>query len=179
MIFDFKIDMEKQTTNKEISSNSCPYCYSPKSKRVGIVTNPKVHLINPFQKTEPFPSIEMDILNFIKQHQPSEETEKDFVFIKLGDLYEKIMFDSILFIECQKNYLHLTTAQGEYRIRATITAFSTKLSGVFIKTHKSFIANSTKIDNFNNHFISIKNKKIPISKTYREEVLIKLNHFLL
>jgi len=90
-----------------------------------------------------------------------------------------VMFDDIFHIECQKNYLLLFTSQKEYRFRSTITEFLSKLPHTFIKTHKGFIINSTKIESFNTNYIYIDNKRIPISKSHKEEVLQKLNHSLL
>jgi hypothetical protein len=178
LIFDFNIDTRGEIIGKEINTNYCSHCNRPKT---GINTNAtnSYDLFKPFQKTKQFSSIDIEIINFNKQIQLSVEAKKDFVFIKLGGFFEKIMLDSILFIECQKNYLFLTTDQRECRIRGSLKDFTTKLPDVFIKTHKSFIVNGSKIENFNNNFISINNKKIPISNTYREDVLIKLNHSLL
>ncbi len=144
-----------------------------------IATNPYGYLIKPFQKAELFSAIEIAILNFNKQIQTSEETITDFVYIKHNEVYERVMLDEILHIECQKNYLLLFTSQKEYRFRSTITEFLSKLPHTFIKTHKGFIINSTKIESFNSNYICIDNKKIPISKSYKEDVLQKLNNSLL
>jgi hypothetical protein len=176
LFYDFKFDIESEQN----TVNPCAHCSSPKTEKNKTAPYPHSPLVKTFQKEALFSSIESAVFNFNKQLQPFEEANNDSVFIKLKKgVNKKIMLDSILFIECQKNYLHLITTQGEYRTRATITGFSSKLSDVFIKTHKSYIVNSAKIDHFNTRFISIKNKKIPISKTYREEVLIKLKHLLL
>ena len=144
-----------------------------------IATNPFGYLIKPFQKAELFSSIEIAILNFNKQIQSSEEIINHFVYIKHNEVYERVMLDTILHIECQKNYLLLFTTKKEYRFRSTITEFLSKLPQTFIKTHKGFIINSTKIESFNANYICIDNKKIPISKSHKEDVLRKLNHSLL
>lgn len=144
-----------------------------------IATNPYGYLIKPFQKAELFSSIEIAVLNFNKQIPSSEESITDFVYIKHNEVYERVLLDSILYVECQKNYLLLFTSQKEYRFRSTITEFLSKLPQRFIKTHKGFIINSTKIESFNSNFICISNKKIPISKSHKEEVSKMLNDSLL
>lgn len=141
-----------------------------------IATNPYGYLIKPFQKAELYSSIEIAIMNFNQKIQTTEENQNDFMFIKHEDVYERIMLDSIQYIECQKNYLILICPQNEYRIRATISDFLTKLPNSFIKTHKGFIVNSTKIESFNPNFVCIEDKKIPISKTYKENVFKVLNY---
>jgi DNA-binding LytR/AlgR family response regulator len=140
-----------------------------------IATNPYGYLIKPFQKAELFSSIEIALLNFNKQTLPSGNKKNNFIFIKHKEVYEKVMLDSIHYIECEKNYLHLFSTQKEYRFRSTITEFLTKLPDTFIKTHKGFIVNSTKIESFTSNFIYIDNKKIPISKSYREGVISNIN----
>lgn len=143
-----------------------------------IATNPYGYLIKPFQKAELFSSIEIALLNFNKQNT-NTNTESDFIYIKHNEVFEKVTLDSIIYVESQKNYLLIITAEKEYRFRCTITEFITKLPDNFIKTHKGFIVNKNKIQGFNANFITIGNLKIPISKTHKEEVLQLLNHSII
>ncbi|HSD14278.1 MAG TPA: LytTR family DNA-binding domain-containing protein, partial [Flavobacterium sp.] len=83
---------------------------------------------------------------------------------------------NIIYAESQKNYLLIITPENEYRYRSTITEFMDKLSANFVKTHKGFIVNKTKIDGYNSGFITIGSKKIPISKTYKDQVINELNN---
>jgi len=140
-----------------------------------IATNPYGYLIKPFQKAELFSSIEIAILNFNKQNTVKNK-ESDFIYIKHNEVFEKVTLDSIIYVESQKNYLLIITAEKEYRFRCTITEFITKLPDNFIKTHKGFIVNINKNKGINSNFISIGNSKIPISKTNKEEVLKLLNN---
>lgn len=140
-----------------------------------IATNPYGYLIKPFQKAELFSSIEIALLNFNKQHQP-EKKESDFIYVKHNEVFEKVMLKDIEYVESQKNYLLIITAEKEYRFRGTITEFVTKLPDNFIKTHKGFIVNSTAIQSFNTNYVCVGTKKIPLSKTYKDSVLAVLNH---
>lgn len=72
----------------------------------------------------------------------------------------------------------ITTSYNTYRHRATITDFITRLPDNFMKTHKGFIVNSSKIQNFNSSFVTVAGQKIPISKTHKDDVLQKLNHLI-
>jgi len=139
-----------------------------------IGTNPYGYLIKPFQKAELFSSIEIAMLNYNKQNV-STPKESAFIYIKHNEVFEKVLIESIIYAESQKNYLLIITPEKEYRYRSTITEFITKLSDNFIKTHKGFIVNKTKIDGYNSALITIGNKKIPISKTYKELVISQLN----
>jgi DNA-binding LytR/AlgR family response regulator len=114
------------------------------------------------------------MLNYNKQNV-SAPKESAFIYIKHNEVFEKVPIESIIYAESQKNYLLIITTDKEYRYRSTITEFITKLPGYFIKTHKGFIVNKTKIDGYNSALITIGNKKIPISKTYKELVISQLN----
>lgn len=143
-----------------------------------IATNPYSYLIKPFQKAELFSAIEIAMLNFNKNSNPKTDSEKDFIYIKHNEVFEKVYLNEIDFIESQKNYLLITTSNNTYRHRATITDFITRLPNNFMKTHKGFIVNSSKIQNFNSSFVTVAGQKIPISKTHKDDVLQKLNHLI-
>lgn len=118
------------------------------------------------------------MLNFNKNSNPKTDSEKDFIYIKHNEVFEKVYLNEIDFIESQKNYLLITTSNNTYRHRATITDFITRLPDNFMKTHKGFIVNSSKIQNFNSSFVTVAGQKIPISKTHKDDVLQKLNHLI-
>lgn len=139
-----------------------------------IATNPYGYLIKPFQKAELFSAVEIAMLNFNKQNT-TEKPDNNFIYVKHNEVFEKVYLESIEYIESQKNYLLIITAEKEYRFRSTITEFITKVPSNFMKTHKGFIININKIESFNSNFMVIRDKKIPISKTYKEEVLGKIN----
>ncbi|UOK41872.1 MULTISPECIES: LytR/AlgR family response regulator transcription factor [Flavobacterium] len=139
-----------------------------------IATNPYGYLIKPFQKAELFTAIEIAMLNYNKQNVTIPK-ESAFIYIKYNEIFEKVAIENIIYAESQKNYLLIGTEEKEYRYRSTITEFMDKLPGNFIKTHKGFIVNKTKIDGYNISFITIGSKKIPISKTYKDYVISELN----
>ena len=59
--------------------------------------------------------------------------------------------------------------------RETISNLEMKLpSQQFLRIHRSYIVNLSKIDSYTNEFIEIEKNAIPISRTYKENVLKKL-----
>ena len=59
--------------------------------------------------------------------------------------------------------------------RETITNFEEKLpSQLFIRSHRSFIVAFRKINSYTNEFLEIKDKTVPIIRSYKESVLDKL-----
>lgn len=133
-------------------------------------TKPFGYLVKPFQKHDLFTSIEIAILNFVK----NQNSKVKFIIVKHNEIYTKINFDTILFIESDKNYLILNCEEINYRYRSTIADFENIMPNYFIKTHKGFIVNCQKVKEFSNSLILINDFKIPISKSYKETVFNKL-----
>ena len=133
-------------------------------------TKPLGYLVKPFQKHDLFTSIEIAILNFAKNQSSKEK----HILVKHNEIYTKINFDTILFIESDKNYLVLNCENETYRYRSTITDFENLMPNYFIKTHKGFIINCQKVKEFSTSLVVINEFKIPISKTFKEFVFSKL-----
>lgn len=133
-------------------------------------TKPLGYLVKPFQKHDLFTSIEIAILNFSKNQSSKEK----HILVKHNEIYTKINFDTILFIESDKNYLVLNCENETYRYRSTITDFENLMPNYFIKTHKGFIINCQKVKEFSTSLVVINEFKIPISKTFKEFVFSKL-----
>lgn len=133
-------------------------------------TKPLGYLVKPFQKHDLFTSIEIAILNFSKNQSSKEK----HILVKHNEIYTKINFDTILFIESDKNYLVLNCENEIYRYRSTITDFENLMPNYFIKTHKGFIINCQKVKEFSTSLVVINEFKIPISKTFKEFVFSKL-----
>lgn len=138
--------------------------------KTALQTNPLGYLVKPFQKHDLFTSIEIAILNFTKNKTSKEK----HILVKHNEVYTKINFDSILFIESDKNYLILNCEDETYRYRSTITDFENLMPNYFIKTHKGFIVNCQKVREFSTSLILINDFKIPISKTFKDLVFNKL-----
>jgi two-component system LytT family response regulator len=102
---------------------------------------------------------------------PAGPTENYF-FIKCGSKYEKIMFEDILYIEGMQNYVTIYTVKGKYITILSLKSLEEKLAeSTFIRVHKSFIAAINKIDGIEAGELFIGNTRIPISRSYREQVI--------
>jgi DNA-binding LytR/AlgR family response regulator len=116
-----------------------------------------------------------------KNTRSSESAAAEYVFIKADNKLIKIFFDDILFVEALQNYVTIHTKTKNYITYLTFKSIEEYLPvDRFIKTHKSFIISKTKVDSIEGNIIRIGNQNIPISRTMKEEVLVKLlgNSFL-
>ena len=83
----------------------------------------------------------------------------------------KVYFDEILYIESIKDYIRIHTTDQRIISKDTISRYENLLPDVFLRVHRSFIVNSSKITAFTNHDIEIGNKEIPIGTSYKSKVM--------
>lgn len=103
------------------------------------------------------------------------EVKHDFMFVRSDRKMIKIDFNSILYVESLSDYLKIYLEDKTVVCRETISGFEEKLpKQLFIRTHRSFIAAIKKINSYTNEFLEIKDKAVPISRSYKESVLDKL-----
>ncbi|SDS40717.1 DNA-binding response regulator, LytR/AlgR family [Gillisia sp. Hel1_33_143] len=125
------------------------------------------------------------ITNYSNVHQKSSsqilenEEALRFIFIRVDRRMVKLIFEDILYIESLSDYLKIHLQNKEVLVvRETITNISEKLpSQEFLRIHRSFIINTSKIDSYNNEEILIEGRSLPLSRSYKEQVLNYLNNF--
>lgn len=96
--------------------------------------------------------------------------EKDgFVFIRDSYAIKRIKTDDILYLEANGNYVDIyMNANQMYSIHAKIAALEQKLpASMFLKIHRSYIVNLSKVDVIEGKTMIVDGKIIPIADAYR------------
>lgn len=97
------------------------------------------------------------------------------IFVRSDRKMVKVRFKEINYIESLSDYVKIFTDKETIITRETISNIESKLpSNEFLRTHRSYIVSMPKIDSFTNELIELKKKAIPISRSYKENVLQKL-----
>ena len=110
----------------------------------------------------------------IKQEIVSEAKETS-IFVRSDRKMVKVRFKEINYIESLSDYVKIFTDKETIITRETISNIESKLpSNEFLRTHRSYIVSMPKIDSFTNEFLELDKKAIPISRSYKENVLQKL-----
>jgi DNA-binding LytR/AlgR family response regulator len=139
---------------------------------------PHAYIVKPFTKEELFAAIEIAFSNFTgngtdaKREQAVTYHTKDFMFIKDGYVFRKIFFSELLYLESDANYvtLHLKS-QKKVMVRSTLNDFIEQLDQkTFVRIHRSYSVNIDLVDDIFPTEVSIEDIKIPIGKSYREEL---------
>jgi len=96
----------------------------------------------------------------------------DHFFIKCDNQIEKVFYNELLYAEAMMNYVMLHTTAKKMMVYITIKSLEEQLpADVFIKVHKSFIVNRSRINSIEGNTLNIGSTKITISQNLRETVL--------
>ncbi len=105
-----------------------------------------------------------------------EDSQEDRIFIRNQNKLIKVMLDDILYVEADRNYCKITTATQTYLIVSPLAKLCDKVDPrQFIRIHRSFVVNFSKLDAVAESFVEVKGKLIPIGKQYKEDLHKMLN----
>lgn len=106
----------------------------------------------------------------------SHEIEKENAFFVRSDRkMVKVRFEEILYIESLSDYIKIFTNDKTIVTRETISNIESKLPSCdFVRVHRSYIVSLHQIDSYTNEYVELGRKAIPISRSYKDQVLKKL-----
>lgn len=115
-------------------------------------------------------------MHLLKRNTPGQAAAPgDHFFIKCNNQIEKVLYDELLYAEAMLNYVMLYTTTKKMMVYVTIKNLEEQLpAAIFIKVHKSFIVNKTKIKSIEGNILDVDNKKIPISQGLKEKVVAEI-----
>lgn len=132
------------------------------------------YLLKPITFERFFKAINKFLIDFSKEETYSAKVEKEeFLVIKSGIKNHRIKTNDILYIESDKDYIKIMLIDKSH-----ITS-KFKISDIdedlnkdrFLRIHRSFIINSTKITAFTINEIEVNGIEIPIGASYKEIAL--------
>ncbi|MGX5852433.1 LytR/AlgR family response regulator transcription factor [Dyadobacter jiangsuensis] len=104
--------------------------------------------------------------------EAGESKEDNFLFLKADGRIYKIMHDDLLYAEANGNYTKVRTTQQTLLPAMTFSGFEEIIpKSKFLRIHRSFIINKSKIDHIEGNRVFIQNTEIPIGSNYREQFL--------
>lgn len=103
--------------------------------------------------------------------------KNDFIFVRADRKMVKVNFSEINYVESFSDYIKITSADKTVVTRETISNIEAKLpKSIFLRIHRSYIISIPKIESFTNEFIEIHKKALPISRSYKKDVLLRLEN---
>lgn len=99
---------------------------------------------------------------------------RQYIFVRTKNIIQKIEISHINFIEAKGDFVLLSTANHRYSANTSLQNILSKMGDHFIRCHKSYIVNINAIERINGNRIIIEKKEIPIGRTYRHDLLKKI-----
>ncbi|HTD39465.1 MAG TPA: response regulator [Mucilaginibacter sp.] len=139
---------------------------------------PHAYIVKPFTKEELFAAIEIAFSNFTANRDnarpghPNTHHPKEYMFVRDGYIFRKIFLNDLLYLESDANYvtLHLKS-QKKAMVRSTLNDFIEQLDmRTFIRIHRSYSININLVDDVFPTEVSVGGVKIPVGKSYKEDL---------
>ncbi|TXF88613.1 response regulator transcription factor [Neolewinella aurantiaca] len=146
-------------------------------------TRPQAFLAKPYRKTDLARAIDLALINSSSAPAaaPREQPEaphllNDRIFVRHKDRMVKLFLNEILYVEAERAYCKIVTADTEYLLSIALRKFEEQLTSTdFMRVHRSFLINLTRIDEVAEGHVALAGKAIPIGKTYREAFTGRVN----
>jgi len=98
--------------------------------------------------------------------------DESFFFVKCGGKIEKILYDELNYVEAMLNYVVLHTETRKMIVYLTIKGLLEQLpADRFLKVHKSYVVNTSKIKRIDGNDLHIGSAEVPISQALYETVM--------
>lgn len=96
---------------------------------------------------------------------------KDYLFLMVQKKKVKILFDEIMYVESQREYIKIVTTKKEFISKMSTHEIESMLPpGLFKRIHRSFIISVKKIDSYTSDMVEVNGVPIPIGRGYREVI---------
>ncbi|WP_299364959.1 LytTR family transcriptional regulator DNA-binding domain-containing protein [Winogradskyella sp.] len=140
-------------------------------------TNPSGYIVKPFNENTLTTNIELAYHKYQNTNSDISVNQKsESFFIKNKGELIKVEQNDILYFEAYDNYCNLYTSTKKHLISHTLKRVEEKLPpSKFLKVHRSYVINFSKIDSIHEGYIFIGHHKIPYSKSHKDRLMQQLN----
>ena len=104
--------------------------------------------------------------------------QNDEIFVKDGHDLVKLNLQEVLYIEAVSNYVSFKTQEKNVLSLLSMKKLEDSLPDYFIRTHRSYIVNIRKVDKVESTSLVIRSISLPVSNSYKQALLEKLNLIL-
>lgn len=145
-------------------------------------THPFGFIAKPFKKLDLQRAIEITLSQIASKGEKGDVIQNmeslilnDSIFVRHLNSMVKVNITDILYIEAERNYCRIYSKNKEYVLVMTLKDMADKLpTKHFLRVHRSYIVNLSQINEIANSHVVIEKKAIPISKSFKNELLKRL-----
>jgi DNA-binding LytR/AlgR family response regulator len=128
------------------------------------------YLLKPIEFSRFMVAVQKAASQMNKEIIPSEEIKDDGLFFTVNKKKAKVAFQSIIYIESQRENVKIVTETNTIQTRIAISELEKQLPESFLRIHRSYIVSKQKIDFVDAQEIEIRGKRLPIGRSYKSEV---------
>lgn len=139
------------------------------------------YLVKPYGAKDVSAALEVAMSAFDRMKDAQEKPQiakvvDDYMFLKVDSRLIKVKIDELLYVEAKGDYALFKTAERGYIVHSTMKRVQERLEEYnFVKVHRSYVVNLSKIIDIEESNLLIENKVIPISRANKEALIKKLN----
>ncbi|SRX54334.1 LytTR family DNA-binding domain-containing protein [Aequorivita sp. CIP111184] len=110
-------------------------------------------------------------LSAVERLPKQESNEENYIIIKSGYDLHKVLYQDIIFIESDSEYVNYHLENGK-KIMAnqSLGKLESILPNLFLRVHRSYIVNKEKVTGLKNRELLLSKEKIPVSDSYYNAV---------
>jgi len=132
-------------------------------------------LVKPFSLSRVMIAVEKAIELLQMKNSGLNKVEKDHFFIRDNKAIRKILLNDIYWIESKGDYVKIITSNSSYIIHSTLKNIEDNLpSQLFIRIHRGYLISIEKLEYIEDGAAYIQGTPLPVSETYKNELLKKL-----
>jgi len=137
---------------------------------------PLGYIVKPFRDVDIKSNLSLAFYKMASYDRAQSDTIKEDLFIRKDREVMRVQPDTILYIKGEDNYSNIFLEDGTTSmISTTLKKIYSKISDYgFIRVHKSYVVNLTKITGFNGTTLYLTADLIPIGRAYRSELMQRL-----
>ncbi len=111
----------------------------------------------------------------IRENRPSVEILEDRIFVRHKGKMTKLLLNDIHYIEADRNYCTIKSNSSTYVLASTLKTMEDKLpKSNFVRVHRSYMVNISKLDVVGDHHLEINRKVIPLSKSHKKFLMSRI-----
>jgi two-component system, LytTR family, response regulator len=122
-----------------------------------------------------FPRFMKAIGKLNNSHSHTPGNGHSHIFIKQEGRFVKLNFEDIIYIQAQDDYISIHTRDRRYLVYETLKKVEQKLDPRFLRVHRSYIINKEFVQTMEDNSLSLPNKVVPVSASYKDVVAQALN----
>ena len=116
------------------------------------------------------------MLNSVSPSPLNEPNQKKELYVNVDRRFVKINLSDINVVEAKGDYIRIKMDDKNHIVHSTLKKIEEKLpDDIFLKVHRSFIINLSKIVDIEDNSVLINQDVIPVSRSNRKELMERLN----